>query len=160
MLIDKVAGVKKQYTTDEVRERVLSMLNQLLLRWIVREGSCPIDYRLLLLLENSYEIEEAGEKAEMAIEHACACIIALSEDLTDKGIVHHIGWWDKKTQSVCTVEIQSAEDLLLSLGEILAATLEERKRTIWERFQDTCEENRFAQIIVIDDETAKKKTRR
>ena len=38
MLIDKVAGVKKQYTTDEVRERVLSMLNQLLLRWIVREG--------------------------------------------------------------------------------------------------------------------------
>ena len=30
MLIDKVAGVKKQYTTDEVRERVLSMLNQLL----------------------------------------------------------------------------------------------------------------------------------
>lgn len=123
--------------------------------WIVREGSCPIDYRLLLLLENSYEIEEEGEKAETAIEHACACIIALSEDLTDKGIVHHIGWWDKKTQSVCTVEIQSAEDLLLSLGEILAATLEERKRTIWERFQDTCEENRFAQIIVIDDETAK-----
>ena len=26
MLIDKVAGVKKQYTIDEVRERVLSML--------------------------------------------------------------------------------------------------------------------------------------
>ena len=33
-----IRGVKKQYTTDEVRERVLSMLNQLLLRWIVREG--------------------------------------------------------------------------------------------------------------------------
>ena len=38
MLIDKVAGIKKQYTTEEVRERVLSVLNQLLLRWIVREG--------------------------------------------------------------------------------------------------------------------------
>ncbi len=38
MLIDKIAGIKKQYTTDEVRERVLSVLNQLLLRWIIREG--------------------------------------------------------------------------------------------------------------------------
>lgn len=37
-LIEKVAGVKKQFTTAEVRERVISMLDQLLLRWIVREG--------------------------------------------------------------------------------------------------------------------------
>lgn len=37
-LIEKVAGVKRQFTTDEVRERVISMLDQLLLRWIVREG--------------------------------------------------------------------------------------------------------------------------
>lgn len=45
MLIDKVAGVKKQYTTDEVRERVLSMLNQLLLRWIVREERICLTFR-------------------------------------------------------------------------------------------------------------------
>ena len=38
VLMEKIAGVKKQYTTDEVRERVVSMLDQLLLRWIVREG--------------------------------------------------------------------------------------------------------------------------
>ena len=38
VLMEKVAGVKKQYTTEEVRERVVSMLDQLLLRWIVREG--------------------------------------------------------------------------------------------------------------------------
>ncbi len=37
-LIDKVAGVKKQFTTEEVRERVLSVLDQFLLQWIVREG--------------------------------------------------------------------------------------------------------------------------
>ena len=37
-LIDKVAGVKKQFTTEEVRERVVANLDQLLLRWIVREG--------------------------------------------------------------------------------------------------------------------------
>lgn len=38
VLIDKIAGIKKQFTTEEVKERVLSMLDQLLLRWIGREG--------------------------------------------------------------------------------------------------------------------------
>lgn len=38
VLIEKIAGIKKQFTTEEVRERVGSMLDQLLLRWIVREG--------------------------------------------------------------------------------------------------------------------------
>lgn len=37
-LIDKVAGVKKQYTVEDVKERVISMLDQLLMKWISREG--------------------------------------------------------------------------------------------------------------------------
>lgn len=37
-LIDKIAGVKKQYTVEDVRERVISMLDQLLMKWISREG--------------------------------------------------------------------------------------------------------------------------
>lgn len=37
-LIDKVAGVKKQYTVEDVKERVVSMLDQLLMKWISREG--------------------------------------------------------------------------------------------------------------------------
>lgn len=37
-LIEKVAGIRKQFTTEEVRNRVLSHLDQLLLQWMVREG--------------------------------------------------------------------------------------------------------------------------
>lgn len=37
-LIEKVAGIKKLFTVDDVKERVLSYLNQLLMKWIVREG--------------------------------------------------------------------------------------------------------------------------
>ncbi|MGN1033647.1 MAG: SPFH domain-containing protein [Intestinibacter sp.] len=38
LLIDKVAGVKKQFTIDDVKERIMSMLDQTLMRWIVKEG--------------------------------------------------------------------------------------------------------------------------
>lgn len=37
-LIDKVAGVKQLYTVEDVRERVVAVLDQLLMKWISREG--------------------------------------------------------------------------------------------------------------------------
>ena len=37
-LIDRVAGVKQQFTVDDVKERVLAQLDQLLMRWISKEG--------------------------------------------------------------------------------------------------------------------------
>jgi len=37
-VIDKLAGIKKQYTTADVKERVVSKLDQLLMKWIVKEG--------------------------------------------------------------------------------------------------------------------------
>ncbi len=37
-LIDKIAGIKAAYTVDEVRDRVIGVLDQLLMKWIVREG--------------------------------------------------------------------------------------------------------------------------
>lgn len=124
--------------------------------WIVRTGSFPIGHRLILLLENSYEFTDDDEKPKQEIEQACASMIALSEDLTDRGIIHHIGWWDKETQGVQIVEIQSAEDLLRALSSLLGATLEKREKTILERFSEGYEKEEFSQIIVIDDETPKK----
>ena len=37
-MINKVAGIKKEYTTLDVKERVVSKLDQLLMKWIVKEG--------------------------------------------------------------------------------------------------------------------------
>lgn len=37
-LIDKVAGIKQQFSVDDVKERVISILDQMLMKWIVKEG--------------------------------------------------------------------------------------------------------------------------
>lgn len=37
-LIEKIAGIKKQYVVDDVKERVMSLSDQLLMKWIVKEG--------------------------------------------------------------------------------------------------------------------------
>lgn len=38
VLIEKVAGIKLQFTVEDVKERITSMLDQLLMKWIAREG--------------------------------------------------------------------------------------------------------------------------
>lgn len=37
-LIDKIAGVKKQFTIEDVKSRIMSMLDQVIMKWIVKEG--------------------------------------------------------------------------------------------------------------------------
>ena len=71
-LIDRVAGVKQQFTIDDVKERVLSLLDQLLMRWISKEGK-----DLFNLQANAFEIA-SGIKMDLDME-----LIKLGLTVTD-----------------------------------------------------------------------------
>lgn len=62
VFIEKIAGVKKQYMVDEIKERVTSMLNQLLMKWITREGKDMFN-----LQANAYDISK-GIKDDLDME--------------------------------------------------------------------------------------------
>ena len=62
ILIDKIAGVKKQFTIEDVKERIMSMLDQTLMRWIVREGK-----DIFNLQANAYEISK-GIQGDLDLE--------------------------------------------------------------------------------------------
>lgn len=50
-LIDKIAGIKPEFTVEDVKERVTSMLDMLLMKWISREGKDMFN-----LQANAYDI--------------------------------------------------------------------------------------------------------
>ena len=52
-LIENVAGVKQQFTVDEVRDRVIGRLDQLLMKWIAKEGKDMFN-----LQANAYDISK------------------------------------------------------------------------------------------------------
>lgn len=62
VLIDKIAGIKQQFNIDDVKERIVSMLDQLLMKWISREGKDMFN-----LQANSFEIG-AGIREDLDIE--------------------------------------------------------------------------------------------
>jgi membrane protease subunit (stomatin/prohibitin family) len=61
-LIDKIAGVKKTFTISDIEERTLSLLDQLLMKWIVKEGK-----NMFNLQVNAYEIAK-GIKEDLDME--------------------------------------------------------------------------------------------
>ena len=51
--IEKIAGIKKQYVVDDVKERVMSLSDQLLMKWIVKEGKDMFNIQA-----NAYDIDK------------------------------------------------------------------------------------------------------
>lgn len=62
VLIDKIAGIKSQFTVDDVKQRALAVVDQLLMKWIVREGKDMFN-----LQANSFEIAN-GIKVDLDME--------------------------------------------------------------------------------------------
>lgn len=61
-LIDKVAGVKQSYTVEDVRLRITSVLDQLLMKWISKEGKDMFN-----LQSNSFDISN-GIKGDLDMQ--------------------------------------------------------------------------------------------
>src|SRR5699024_8284806 len=61
-LIDKIAGVKNSYLVEDVKLRITSILDQLLMKWIVKEGEDMFN-----LQANSFEIGK-GIKEDLDME--------------------------------------------------------------------------------------------
>ena len=61
-LIDKIAGVRQYYLVEDVKLRITSVLDQLLMKWIVKEGKDMFN-----LQANSFEIAK-GIKEDLDME--------------------------------------------------------------------------------------------
>ena len=61
-LIDKVAGIKEQYLVEDVKIRIISVLDQLLMKWIVTEGKDMFN-----LQANAFDIAK-GMKEDLDLQ--------------------------------------------------------------------------------------------
>ncbi|WP_406589706.1 SPFH domain-containing protein [Bacillus atrophaeus] len=61
-LIDKIAGVKDQYVVEDIKTRITSILDQLLMKWITREGKDMFN-----LQSNAFDIAK-GIKEDLDME--------------------------------------------------------------------------------------------
>jgi len=66
--IDKIAGIKDQYRIDEIRERVLSMVSPLLMKWISKEGKDMFNLQMAAVeIGNGIKTDLDMETSKMGI---------------------------------------------------------------------------------------------
>ena len=64
VLIDKIAGIKKQFTIEDEKSRIMSMLDQVIMKWIVKEGK-----DIFNIQANAFEISKGiQEDLDMEME--------------------------------------------------------------------------------------------
>lgn len=61
-LIDKIAGMKQQYQVEDIKQRITSVIDQLLMKWITKEGKDMFN-----LQANSFDIAE-GIKQDLDMQ--------------------------------------------------------------------------------------------
>jgi membrane protease subunit (stomatin/prohibitin family) len=93
--IDKVAGVKKQYSIQEVRELMQSMLSGLLIKWISNVGK-----DILKLQANIPEIQE-GIKTDLDMEFIKIGLTVVNFRINDFSYPEHIEKQIDETVKFC-----------------------------------------------------------
>ena len=61
-LIEKIAGIKQSYLVEDIKQRITSILDQLLMKWIVKEGKDMFN-----LMANSFDISN-GLKTDLNMQ--------------------------------------------------------------------------------------------
>ena len=117
---------------------------------IVKEGSLPINRRILLLVESTY-ISLQDEQAKQAIEKTLSNLISLTQHLLDQGISHHIGWWEASKQTFRLAYVEDTENFLVLLPELLSMGIRSAGNSILEVYQKESEET-YSSVIVVNHE--------
>lgn len=124
VLIDKIAGIKKQFTIEDVKSRIMSMLDQVIMKWIVKEGK-----DIFNLQANAFEISKGiqedldmeMEKIGIAITNFTISSVSYPKEIQDmatKAASHSmIGDMDKYTQ------VSMADSLSKSKGGSMASDM-------------------------------------
>ena len=65
VLIDKIAGIKSEFNVEDIKERVMSMLDMLMMKWISKEGKDMLMVKIGIAI-TSFTIQSVSYPEEVA----------------------------------------------------------------------------------------------
>ena len=113
----------------------------------VREPGLPVDNRLMLIADK--KTPEDG-LAPQQISDLSEFFLSVSLALTEKGLGHTVGWYDKNKEEYITEQIAVSDDVYRVMPEFLSAPVREDEMDAAERFIESPDtEKNFAGYMII-----------
>lgn len=115
---------------------------------IVRELSLPINNTVLLLLDNSYTVEQ-HKTTPKVLDAVGETIISIAQVLCHQQIPFQMGWYDREEGTTQVMEVMNIDDLGSVIGSVLSASTEFDQLSVLEHFKEDIGPLQYAHIIVV-----------
>lgn len=120
---------------------------------LIKEGSFPIKNSVLILMETGFNME--GELLKQRASETVAAVLSISESLIDKGIGHHISWWDNESSIMKFYEVSGIENLKNSMADMLSSPFSPSGEVAKKKYYENIGEEKFSRIAYVDGKVKK-----
>lgn len=117
-------------------------------RIMVRDPGLPVKNSTQILMETCFNAED--EERKRLADAVCAFTISLSELLVDAGTRHQLGWMDYKENVFRNYEINSADNLIEILGELLGTTAVSGSHSVNDKFYEETGCQEIPGLVIIN----------
>ncbi len=155
--LSETFGIKEYGIGDSIKS-IHWKLSGKLGKVMVRIPSLPIENSLMIIMDNrlenalKYEMNEEdrtinSKKIDSTIER----FIALSNTLCHEGMVHFIGWYDKRQRDFKSIKIISEEDIYKVIPDLISSPFYRDNMNPIDMFLEADVQHDFASYIYVTD---------
>lgn len=134
----------REYQPGDSPKMIHWKISQKLGELYVKEPGLPVENAVLLFFETA-KLSENGKASDQA--ELMEKLISVSENLTEKGMHHKIGWYDQKKEQLCMEEIDSGDDLAQIIQGLLSLERKEKTFTGLQEYAQKYQEQPFGHIL-------------
>lgn len=134
----------REYQPGDSTKMIHWKISQKLGELYVKEPGLPVENAVLLFFETAKLTGDSrtSDQAELMEK-----LISVSENLTEKGMHHKIGWYDQKKEQLCMEEIDSADNLAQIIHGLLSLERKEKTFTGLQEYAQKYQEQPFGHIL-------------
>lgn len=135
----------REYRTGDSPKSIHWKLSQKLEKMMVRDPGFPLETSYMLLLENVI-----SEDTEIPAASVCDCLTevfcSVAQAMAAESLCFCIGWTESRTGFLTQIRIQSQEDLIPVIPQILSAGFSKTNGSSMERYLESTD-NQYAQVL-------------
>lgn len=138
----------REYRPGDNIKNIHWKLSEKLQDVIVRELSLPINNTVLLLLDNSYTVEQ-HKTTPRVLDAIGETVISIAQVLCHQQIPFQMAWYDREDGTIQVVEVMNIDDLSSAISGVLSAATELDQLSVLEHFKEDVGQLQYAHIIVV-----------
>lgn len=90
-------------------------------KYMVKEYSLPVSDNIFIYLD--LRVKDTDDENLLLIDSLLKSFISISNNFVKQGVIHYVGWYNKRSEAFLKSKIESISDLYLTISKIFSDTI-------------------------------------